>query len=231
MISIENKIITFIKIILILIILGFIIYNFFILKDDSDEFNSMESIVNTSSENTEEKETVQKIKVYVTGQVNSPGVLELYENSRIEDAINLAGGLTPDANLQNVNLAFVLEDGQKLYIPSIYDNTILEYITTENGTNILETPKGTSNTSKININKADIENLKQLPGVGDSLAERIFNYRKENGNFKSIEDLKNVSGIGDKKFESLKEYISIWNYILNKKGPINWTIHQKNIIP
>lgn len=205
----ENKKNIFIKIIIILIILVFIIYNFFILKNDSEEFNSLESIVNNSSENIVKQEIINKIKVYVTGQVNSPGVLELDEGARIEDAVNLAGGLTLDANLQNINLAFILEDGQKLYIPSIYDNEPVEYISINNGTNIIENPNTLSSSSKININKAGIEELTTLPGVGDSLAQKIFNYRKENGNFKSIDDLKNVNGIGDKKFESLKEYISI----------------------
>lgn len=209
MFIIENKKNIFIKLIIILIIIIFSIYNFFILKDNPEEFNSLEIIANTSLENLEKIENIQKIKVYITGQVNSPGVLELAENSRIEDAINLAKGLTQEANIQNINLAFILEDGQKLYIPSIYDNNVVEYISTENGINIIENPAQTSNTSKININKADIEDLKRLPGVGDSLAIKILDYRKQNGKFKTIEELKNVNGIGDKKFEKLKEYISI----------------------
>ncbi len=209
MFIIENKKNIFIKLIIILIIIIFSIYNFFILKDNPEEFNSLEIIANTSLENLEKIENIQKIKVYITGQVNSPGVLELAENSRIEDAINLAKGLTQEANIQNINLAFILEDGQKLYIPSIYDNNVVEYISTENDINIIENPAQTSNTSKININKADIEDLKRLPGVGDSLAIKILDYRKQNGKFKTIEELKNVNGIGDKKFEKLKEYISI----------------------
>lgn len=209
MIFIENKKSIILKVIIILIILIIIIYKFFISQKESDEFNSLESIVNISSENTTEAKIVRKIKIYITGQVNSPGVLELDENSRIEDAINLACGLTPDANLQNVNLAYILEDGQKIYIPSIYDNDITEYISTENGFNIIENTKESSSNSKININKAGLDELKNLPGVGDSLAGRILSYRNENGNFKSIYDLKNVSGIGDKKFESLKEYVTI----------------------
>lgn len=209
MIFIENKKSIILKIIIILIILIIIIYNFFISQEETDEFNSLESIVNNSSENTIQTEVTRKIKIYITGQINSPRVLELEENSRIEDAINLAGGLTSDANLQNVNLAYILEDGQKIYIPSIYDNDIVEYISTENGFNVVENTKESSNNSKININKAGLDELKNLPGVGDSLAGRILSYRKENGNFKSIDDLKNVSGIGDKKFESLKEYITI----------------------
>lgn len=193
----------FIKIIIILIILVIIIYNFFLSKNDEEEFEISNIII--EPKNTEIIKDTQKIKVYVTGEVNSPGVFEMDENSRIEDAINLAGGLTPNANIKNVNLAFILEDGQKLYIPNINDKDI-EYISKENGENIIDNAK--SNNSKININKATLEELQSLPGVGASTAQRIITYRTENGKFKSIEDLKNVSGIGDKKFESLKDNIS-----------------------
>lgn len=206
---IENKKNIIFKIIIILIIICFIIYKFFISKNTTEEFNSLDIIVNISSENLIEQKIIGKIKVYVTGQVNSPGVIELDENSRIEDAINLAGGLTNIADLKKVNLAYMLEDGQKLYIPSINDSETVEYISSENGSNIIESSNESSTSIKININKADVEKLKELPGVGSSLAEKIYNYRKENGNFKTIDDLKNVSGIGDKKFESLKEYITI----------------------
>lgn len=195
--------------IIILIVLSLVIYNIFISQNTSEELNCLNIVVNNSSENTIEKETISKIKVYVTGEVNSPGVLELDENSRIEDAINLAGGLTNFANIQQVNLAFVLEDGQKLYIPSIHDAEISEYISSNNGDAVIENSKNSSTNSKININKSDIEELKKLPGVGDSLARKIFDYRKENGNFKSIDELKNVNGIGEKKFDNLKEYITI----------------------
>lgn len=203
MVYIEKQKNIFIKLIIILVILIIIIYNFFISQNDTNEFNKLENIVETKSENVK----TNKIKVYITGEVNFPGVLELDENSRIEDAINLAGGLTSMANIENINLAYVLEDGQKLYVPNINNIENTEYISKENGENIIEGSK--ENSTKININKANLEELKKLPGVGNSLAERIFSYRKENGNFKSIEDLKNVSGIGDKKFESLKDYISI----------------------
>lgn len=209
MFFIENKKIIIIKIIVILIILCIIIFKFFISESNYNEFNSIDSIINTSPQNTINPEIKSKIKVYVTGEVNSSGVFELDENSRIEDAINLAGGLTEFANLEKINLAFILEDGQKLYIPSINDPENIEYISLQNGENIIENSNMNSNNSKININKANLEELKNLPGVGDSLAEKIFTYRKENGKFKSIEDLKKVNGIGEKKFESLKEYISI----------------------
>jgi len=197
----------FIKIITILIILIIIIYNFFLKKDDEEVFSYGDIVVRNEAE-SEAIEEVISIKVYVTGAVNNPGVIELPEGSRIEDAINLSGGITDLANLSEVNLAYTLEDGQKLYIPSINEKNDTEYVSVENGEKVIEGEKS-SNSSKININKADIEKLKSLPGVGDALAQRIITYRNENGKFKSIEDLKNVSGIGNKKYDSLKEYIEI----------------------
>lgn len=218
MIIIEKYKNLFIKIIIILIILLIIVYNLFISKKENNEFSTLEKItefnilaenIESNIQNIPEETTISTIKVYVTGEVNLPGVIELTEKSRIEDAINLAGGLTTNANIKNVNLAFILEDGQKLYIPNINEIENIEYISTENGQNIIESIEKNNKSKKININNANIEELKKLPGVGESLAEKIFNHRKENGKFKSIEDLKNVNGIGEKKFESLKEYVSI----------------------
>ncbi len=199
MIFIESFKNLFIKLALIITFLIIIIYNFFISKNTYEEFNTIESVVESSNENKVELEEKAKIKVYVAGEVNNPGVFELDKNSRVENAISSAGGLTNLANIKNINLALIVEDGEKIYIPNINDNDTMEYTSTEES----------SKTSKININKATINELQNLPGVGSSLAEKIFNYRKENGNFKKIEDLKKVNGIGEKKFEALKEYISL----------------------
>lgn len=167
----------------------------------------IESIAEDVEEKVIDEEKEYKIKVYVTGAVNFPGVIELEEGARIQDAIKLAGGAKEDANLEKVNLAYCLEDGQKLYIPNIGENEV-EYISTENGDNVIE-KNPNSNNSKVNINTGGVEELKALPGVGDLLAQKIIDYREENGKFKTVDDLKNVSGIGDKKFESMKEYVSV----------------------
>ena len=196
MIFIESFKNLFIKLALIITFIIIIIYNFFISKNSYSEINSLESIVENSTENKIELDENNKIKVYIAGEVNTPGVFELDEDSRVEDAIASAGGLTNLANIKNINLALIIEDGEKIYIPNINDNDIIDY-------SAQESPKS----SKVNINKADVSELQNLPGVGVSIAEKIFNYRKENGNFKKIEDLKNVNGIGEKKFEALKEYI------------------------
>ena len=198
----KNKII---KIGIISVIILVIAYTFF--KNEKGE--EIENII--TFEEQVEVPVVQeksKIKVYVAGEIKKPGVIELEEGERIEDAIMKAGGVTENANLEMVNLAYKLEDGQKLYIPNINDANE-EYLSTENGEKIIEETKVNSTNSVINVNKADIEMLCNLPGVGEALAQRIIEYREQNGFFKSAEDLKNVSGIGDKKFESLKEYVVV----------------------
>lgn len=180
--------------------------------DDFFEIDNIENTINLEEKNTsntiESQIDTDKIKVHITGEVNNPGVKEVENGARIEDIIILAGGLTEFADISKVNLAYKLEDGQKIYIPNVNEK-VEEYITEENGEGIVEN----ANTSlgKININTADVVKLCELPGVGESLASRIIQYREENGKFKSIEDLKNVSGIGEKKFGSLREYIVVNN--------------------
>ena len=211
--------------IIIAIIFGIIIYSLISLKKDTEEISYTNRINATLSKIEEEissinslktmdtlrdylesiittKNEKDKIKVYVTGAVNTPGVVELEEDSRIEDAIELAGGITSEAILDNVNLAYVLQDGQKLNIPKSYDAE--EYLTIENGIGVIEEE---TEREKVNINTDNVDELMKLPGVGESLAKKIIDYKNQNGKFKNIEDLKNVSGIGDKKFESLKEYL------------------------
>lgn len=200
-------------------------------KDDTyiiDENNQKES-------NTDDSETVRnkdmyfsdnnKIYIYITGEVNVPGVIILNEGSRIVDAINAAGGTTEKANLSKVNLVYILEDGMKVNIPSDNDlknNSNFEYITMNSGDGGKEDYYGenkqNSNSSDstnykkydiVNINTATQTELESLPGIGPSLALKIIIYRKENGKFSSIEDIKNVNGIGENKFEKLKNYITI----------------------
>lgn len=129
------------------------------------------------------------------------------EESRIADAIEMAGGITEEADTNKVNLAYKLEDGEKIYIPSIYDKEEQAIISSDAGQGVSETDN--INKNKININKASEEELKSLPGIGEATALNIIEYRKNNGKFKSIEDLKNVQGIGNSKFENIKDKISV----------------------
>lgn len=214
-------------IIVIFVIIVFIIgiYYFFMRDEEYIESNSDFNILNTSEEDTKEEEVENKISetedkekiiIYITGAVQNEGVYELDENSRIADSIEKAGGLTEEADIKNLNLAYVLEDGMKIYVPKksdnineIEDNTDT-YVSKENS-NASDSKNTSSSTqnSKININTATQAELETLPGIGPSIAMKIINYRKENGKFSSVEDIKKVSGIGDSKYLQIKDLIKI----------------------
>lgn len=186
----------FIIIAIITLITGTVFYK--IENTNYDNFIE-ENIFEKQNYNNEEK-TVQesKIKVHIIGEINSPGLYELGEGSRINDLILIAGGQTENANLNKVNLAYELSDGEQIYIPSIFDEET-EYNNKESS----------SSSGKININKASLEDFQTISGIGPSLAQKIITYRNSIGKFSSIEELKNVSGIGDKKYESIKDFVSL----------------------
>ena len=139
----------------------------------------------------------------MTGEVKNQGVIELEQGSRIVDAIEKAGGQTEEANLKNVNLAYELEDGQKIYIPNKSEENTNEI--TDDGVTEIDSKENDT----ININKANEKELQELNGIGESLASSIIKYREDNGKFKNIEDLKNVPGIGESKFSNIKEKIKV----------------------
>lgn len=198
-------------IILVIIILIGIYYFFRENSNNYEEINKSDIIIesNENIKNSVSEEGIEEnIKVYIIGEVETPGVIELNVGSRLEDAIILAGGTTNLSDLSKINLARVLEDGQKIYIPSINENgndNLQEVEELEE----YDTNNNLKSTKKININTATITELCTLSGVGESLANKIIKYREENGKFKTIEDLKNVNGIGDKKYESLKDYVCV----------------------
>lgn len=142
-----------------------------------------------------------KIVVYITGEVKNPGVYYIDENFRLNDLVELCGGLTKNADLSEINLAEKLNDSDKIDIPakSNEDNANIADID-----NILEN----KNDNLVNINQASKDELKSLNGIGDTLANNIIEYRKNN-KFESIEDILNVNGIGSSKYESIKEYICV----------------------
>lgn len=202
----QKKIVIIVGIIIIIGILYFI-YNGIDKKSTDQIDNNMLSIENNTKENEGSKELVI---VHITGAVKTPGIVKLPEGARIEDAIDKAGGLTEDADISDVNLAYVLEDGIKIKIPTISEEKNEEIIINSSGEGIVE--KEISNNSEnkiININKANETDLQTLPGIGASLAGRIVEYRDSNGKFNEIEDIKNVSGIGDSKYENIKNFICV----------------------
>lgn len=150
----------------------------------------------------EEAEEPETIIVDVGGAVNTPQVVELKADSRVADAVSAAGGLKSNADMAGINQAAFLSDGEKVYIPA-KGETISEAAG-------LQADSGSGGQkSKVNINTATELELQALNGVGPATAEKIVDYRKNNGYFKKPEDLKNVNGIGDKTFEKLKEQIMV----------------------
>ena len=122
-----------------------------------------------------------------------------------------------DADLSCINLAYILSDGQKIYIPKKGEiikskSNQMEYVSSDFGDNVLiEDGKDTGyGGDKVNINTANQTELETLPGIGPSTAQKIIDYRNKNGKFNSIEDIQNVKGIGDVKYNKIKDYLSIW---------------------
>lgn len=180
-------------------------------EDNLNTFTNAQNIEGSEIENKEKLETAS-IVVHIAGQVVNPGVISLKEGSRIIDAINAAGGTTEEADLSKINLAYILKDAQKIYIPSVTENEELSYIleaSTQASIIKDETDAKDGEKIMININTASITELQKIPGIGQTIASRIIEYRKENGKFNSIEDIQKVSGIGSSKFNNIKKYICV----------------------
>ncbi len=145
--------------------------------------------------------TEKPIIVYITGAVPRPGVYALPKDARIQDAISAAGGFLAEADKSQINLAALLEDGQQLDIPYI-----------EGSSPVLGTPVpevDTSTTELIDINIASSGELESLPGIGPTTAQKIIDYREQNGPFLSTEDIINVPGIGPGTYERIKDLITV----------------------
>lgn len=210
-----KKVLVIIGIVAIIIILLYINYN----KTKQNDTTIIDSVAsfNNINENISEKnsvtEKIENICVHISGEVLNQGIVTLDANSRIIDAIEAAGGLTGNADISHVNLAFVISDGIKIHIPNINDEEKikLEYLNTGSGENIVEDTNtlASTNMQKVNINTATKSELESLNGIGSSTSQKIIEYREMNGKFNSIDDIKNVSGIGNAKFESIKNYIIV----------------------
>lgn len=176
-----------------------------------EEIKTNDQIENNSNEQQLEKN--ENIIVHVSGAVNKEGIVELKNNSRIIDAIDKAGGLKDEADITNINLAYIIEDGMKIHIPSKEEkeSTIIVESNIDSGT-VEQSNEIKSNNNKklkININTATKTDLETLPGIGESTALKIIEYRKEKGKFKLIEDIKQVNGIGENKFNKIKKLITV----------------------
>ena len=201
----KNKTMILIPIIIVLIGIIYFLYNEFCSTNENEYFvsedfilygtNEKENLICNESETEGNIQQKKEIVIHIIGEVINEGIVNIEEGARIIDAVNTAGGLTEYADTSKVNLAYVLKDGQKVIIPSIYDIEEFEIVSNTSGDNIIEENNGNDNVKNgmININTATLEELQSLPGVGESTAQKIINYRKENGEFSNIEEIKNVS--------------------------------------
>lgn len=160
-----------------------------------DNINNKSKIVINGNE-LEKNKVSGKIAVYISGEVKNPGVYYLEENQRLNDLIDLCGGFTKEADISDLNLAEILNDTDKIDVPKKI--TEIEY----------EDEVVSKDDGLLNINIATKDELKGLNGIGDTLANNIIEYRKNN-KFNSIEDILNVNGIGESKYNNIKEYICV----------------------
>ncbi len=149
-------------------------------------------------ETIEEKQNDnESLVVDIKGEVNNPGTYEVDKDKRVKDVVEDAGGLTTDANTDNVNLSEKVHDEMVIIIPNeeTKDDVVIQDNKVSN--------------SKISINDASVAELTNIKGIGPSKAQSIVDYRNQNGKFKSIEEIINVKGIGQKTFDKIKDYIRI----------------------
>ncbi len=158
-----------------------------VLESGTGEKASGETI--SEKENMQE-DTLEVIKVHICGEVYFPGVYTVYSGSRIYEVVKAAGGFTKEADMNKVNQAREVSDGEQIYIPSVYEKD------TEDSSGLID------------INSATKEVLCTIPGIGETRAEQIIKYRETYGRFTSIEDIMNVSGIKEGTFEKIAPYIT-----------------------
>lgn len=201
------------KIIVICTGLGLLVGGFFLLKPAPQtpvkETNLQAEVAAVSKDSSTEKEVTKEepleqdlITVDVKGAVKSPGIYDLPVGSRVNDAVQKAGGLTEQADSKSLNLAQKVSDEALVYVPTKGEESASQ----QAGSGA---PSSTSKDKKVNLNKASLEELKQVKGLGGKRAQDIIDHRETNGKFKSVDELKKVSGIGAKTIEKLKDYVTV----------------------
>lgn len=201
------------KIIVICAVLGLALGAFFLLKPTTQtpvkEKNLQTEVAAVSKETSTEKEVKKEespeqdlITVDVKGAVKSPGIYDLPVGSRVHDAVQKAGGLTEEADSKSLNLAQKVSDEALVYVPTKGEEAASQQAASG-------TSPSTIKEKKVNLNKASLEELKQVKGLGGKRAQDIIDHREANGKFKSVDELKKVSGIGAKTIEKLKDYVTV----------------------
>ena len=203
------------KIIVICTGLGLLVGGFFLLKPAPHtpvkETNLQAEVTAVSKDSSTEKDVKKEekeesleqdlITVDVKGAVKAPGIYDLPVGSRVNDAVQKAGGLTEQADSKSINLAQKVSDEALVYVPTKGEEA--------NQQANSEASSSTNKEKKVNLNKASLEELKQVKGLGGKRAQDIIDHRETNGKFKSVEELKKVSGIGAKTIEKLKDYVTV----------------------
>ena len=195
----------------IIVVLGGII--FILYKNNSNSKEEVVDIFKEPEEIEQEESNSKKVIVDIKGMINNPGVYEVDSNLRVNDVIELAGGLKEGADTSNINLAKLVSDEMTIIIYSTEE--VLEKFKQE--VCICNCPyiqndaciNSNNDSNLININTAGIEELTTLTGIGDVKAEAIIKYRSEVGKFKTKEELLNVEGIGEALFEKIKDNITV----------------------
>ncbi|KJQ65578.1 helix-hairpin-helix domain-containing protein [Streptococcus oralis] len=204
------------KIIVICACLGLALGGFFLLKPSSQtsmkETNLQAEVAAVSKDSSSEKEVKKEekeestdqdlITVDVKGAVKTPGIYDLPVGSRVHDAVQKAGGLTEQADSKSLNLAQKVSDEALVYVPTKEEEAASQQAASG-------TTPSTSKEKKVNLNRASLEELKQVKGLGGKRAQDIIDHREANGKFKSVDELKKVSGIGAKTIEKLKDYVTV----------------------
>ena len=177
-------------------------------NNDGTQEETLEYPIAGDSEATEPVEPINII-CDISGEVINPGVYTLPTDSRLIDLIDAAGGLSEYADINSINRARLLVDGEKVYIPKMGEESTISWIESINNNSAEPQTGANVSSGKININTATSEELETLPNIGPVTAGKIIDYRTENGGFKSIEELKNVSGIGEKTFQKIQEKVTV----------------------
>lgn len=185
-----------------------LIYRFWSDKNDrymisGDETQSIQEIIDESQDDEDMmlmEEDDETIVVYISGEVENPGVYEVDSKTRLYEVVEEAGGLTIEADREKINLAQKLKDEGHYSIRKMGEDM---------GDGDDQEPEAEARDGRLDINRASGEELKTLPGIGEKTAQKIIDYRERVKSFKSIGDIQNVSGIGEKKYDQIKDLICV----------------------
>ncbi|AIS64017.1 helix-hairpin-helix domain-containing protein [Listeria ivanovii] len=169
---------------------------------ETEEVTTNAATIAEVKADTEQVNEAKYVYIDIKGAVRSPGVYKLPLDARVQDVVKTAGGLTEEAESSKLNLAEKLKDEMSIYVYKKGEQG------SETSTSRSE-QAGEKTEEKININTASTSNLQTVPGIGESKATAIIEYREKEGLFQTIEDLQNVTGIGEKTIEKLKEYLDV----------------------